>query len=75
VPHLSFTAPDRDAVDPSYAAALAAGGSDNGAPAPRPIYHPGYYGGFVLDPDANNVEAICHRDQRGPPAGPSGRSR
>ena len=48
-------------VDAFHAAALAAGGSDNGAPGPRPIYHPGYYGAFVLDPDGNNVEAVCHR--------------
>ena len=40
---------------------IAAGGTDNGAPGPRPIYHPGYYGAFVLDPDGNNVEAVCHR--------------
>jgi catechol 2,3-dioxygenase-like lactoylglutathione lyase family enzyme len=36
------------------------GGTDNGEPGPRPIYHPGYYGAFVLDPDGNNVEAVCH---------------
>jgi predicted lactoylglutathione lyase len=59
--HVSFAAADRDADDAFHAAALAAGGSNNGAPAPRPIYHPGYYGGFVLDPDKNNVEAVCHR--------------
>ena len=35
--------------------------ADNGAPGPRPIYHPGYYGAFVLDPDGNNVEAVCHQ--------------
>ena len=51
---------DRAAVDAFHAAALAAGGTDNGAPGPRPIYHPGYYGAFVLDPDGNNVEAVCH---------------
>jgi catechol 2,3-dioxygenase-like lactoylglutathione lyase family enzyme len=58
--HLAFAAADRDAVDAFHAAALAAGAGDNGAPGPRPIYHPGYYGAFVLDPDANNVEAVCH---------------
>ena len=57
------TAKDRAGVDAFHAAALAAGGSDNGAPGPRPIYHPGYYGGFVLDPDGNNVEAVCHRSE------------
>jgi catechol 2,3-dioxygenase-like lactoylglutathione lyase family enzyme len=60
--HVSFAAPDRDAVDAFHAAALAAGGTDNGAPGPRPIYHARYYGAFVLDPDGNNVEAVCHAD-------------
>lgn len=58
--HVAFTAPTRAAVDAFYAAALAAGGRDNGAPGLRPHYHPNYYGGFVLDPDGNNVEAVCH---------------
>jgi catechol 2,3-dioxygenase-like lactoylglutathione lyase family enzyme len=58
--HLAFKAINRDAVDTFHAAALVAGGTDNGAPGPRPIYHPGYYGAFVLDPDGNNVEAVCH---------------
>ena len=40
--------------------ALAAGATDNGAPGPRPHYHQNYYGGFVLDPDGNNVEAVYH---------------
>ena len=52
--------PDRATVDAFHAAALAAGGTDNGAAGPRPIYHPGYYGAFVLDPDGHNVEAVCH---------------
>ena len=59
--HVSFAAPDRGTVDAFHAAALAAGGTDNGAPGARPIYHPRYYGGFVLDPDGNNIEAVCHR--------------
>jgi catechol 2,3-dioxygenase-like lactoylglutathione lyase family enzyme len=58
--HLAFKAINHDAVDAFHAAALAAGGTDNGAPGPRPLYHPGYYGAFVLDPDGNNVEAVCH---------------
>ena len=58
--HLAFRAKDRAAVDAFHRAALAAGGTDNGAPGPRPQYHPGYYGAFVLDPDGNNVEAVCH---------------
>ncbi|OMG07840.1 glyoxalase [Actinomyces naeslundii] len=47
-------------VDAFYEAALAAGGTDNGAPGERPHYHPGYYGAFVLDPDGNNLEAVFH---------------
>ena len=58
--HVAFAAPDRPTVDAFHAAALAAGGTDNGAPGPREIYHPAYYGAFVLDPDGNNVEAVCH---------------
>jgi catechol 2,3-dioxygenase-like lactoylglutathione lyase family enzyme len=58
--HLCWAAPDRAAVDAFHAAALAAGGTDNGAPGLRPHYHAHYYGAFVLDPDGNNVEAVCH---------------
>ncbi len=58
--HVAFTAPTRAAVDAFHAAALAAGGRDNGAPGLRPHYHPDYYGAFVLDPDGHNVEAVCH---------------
>jgi catechol 2,3-dioxygenase-like lactoylglutathione lyase family enzyme len=59
--HLAFTAADRKQVDAFYAAALAAGGVPNGEPGPRPHYHPGYYGAFVLDPDGHNIEAVCHK--------------
>lgn len=58
--HVAFAASDHGHVDAFHAAALAAGGRDNGAPGPRPDYHPGYYGAFVLDPDGNNIEAVCH---------------
>ena len=58
--HVAFTAKDREMVDAFHAAALAAGGSDNGGPGVREIYHPSYYGAFVLDPDGNNIEAVCH---------------
>lgn len=58
--HIAFRAPDRATVDAFYAAAMAAGGRDNGPPGLRPRYHPNYYAGFVLDPDGNNVEAVCH---------------
>ena len=59
--HVAFTARDREMVDAFHAAALAAGGTDNGGPGVREIYHPHYYGAFVLDPDGNNVEAVCHK--------------
>jgi catechol 2,3-dioxygenase-like lactoylglutathione lyase family enzyme len=58
--HYAFTARTRAEVDAFYEAAIAAGGRDNGAPGPRPHYHPNYYGAFVFDPDGNNVEAVCH---------------
>ena len=59
--HVCFGARTPELVDAFHAAALAAGGTDNGAPGLRPIYHPGYYGAFVLDPDGNNIEAVCHQ--------------
>jgi catechol 2,3-dioxygenase-like lactoylglutathione lyase family enzyme len=59
--HLAFQAADRATVDAFYKAALANGGSDNGAPGDRP-YHPGYYAAFALDPDGNNIEAVHHGD-------------
>ncbi|MEO8669757.1 MAG: VOC family protein [Tahibacter sp.] len=63
--HLAFQAADRDVVHAFHAAALAAGGRDNG-PAGERKYHPGYFAAFVLDPDGNNIEAVFH--------GPSTRS-
>ena len=57
--HLAFQAGDRATVDRFHAAAVAAGGKDNGAPGIRP-YHPGYYAAFVLDPDGNNIEVVYH---------------
>ena len=59
--HLAFQARDRAMVDAFYRAALAHGGTDNGAPGER-AYHPGYYAAFVLDPDGNNIEAVFHGD-------------
>ena len=59
--HIAFAAGDRATVDAFYAAALAAGGRDNGAPGLRPQYHAHYYGAFILDPDGHNIEAVCHR--------------
>jgi catechol 2,3-dioxygenase-like lactoylglutathione lyase family enzyme len=58
--HVAFQAPDRATVDAFHAAALEAGGTDNGGPGIREEYHPTYYGAFVLDPDGNNIEAVCH---------------
>jgi catechol 2,3-dioxygenase-like lactoylglutathione lyase family enzyme len=57
--HLAFQTPDRVTVDRFHAAALAAGGRDNGGPGERD-YHPGYYAAYVLDPDGTNVEAVHH---------------
>ena len=58
--HVAFTARSRAEVEAFHAAALAAGGKDNGGPGLRPHYHANYYGAFVFDPDGNNVEAVCH---------------
>jgi catechol 2,3-dioxygenase-like lactoylglutathione lyase family enzyme len=58
--HLAFVADSRAQVDAFYTAAMAAGGKDNGAPGLRPMYHPNYYGAFVLDADGHNIEAVCH---------------
>lgn len=61
--HVAFPVQSRAAVDAFYAAAMASGGRDNGPPGPRPQYHETYYGAFVLDPDGNNIEAVCHLPQ------------
>jgi catechol 2,3-dioxygenase-like lactoylglutathione lyase family enzyme len=58
--HVAFAADTRAKVDEFYKAAMAAGGKDNGPPGLRPLYHPTYYGAFVLDPDGHNIEAVCH---------------
>ena len=58
--HVAFRAATRHQVDAFHAAALAAGGTGNGGPGLRPEYHADYYGAFVLDPDGNNIEAVCH---------------
>ena len=63
--HIAFRARNRATVDAFYKAPLAAGGRDNGPPGIRAHYHPDYYGAFVLDPDGNNIEAVCHE----PPGG------
>jgi len=61
--HLAFTADTRALVDAFYAAAIKAGGKDNGGPGLRPIYHANYYGAFVIGPDGHNVEAVCHKPE------------
>jgi len=61
--HVAFTADSRADVDAFYAAAVAAGGTDNGAPGLRPHYHENYYGAFVRDPDGHNIEAVCHKPE------------
>jgi catechol 2,3-dioxygenase-like lactoylglutathione lyase family enzyme len=58
--HIAFTADADATVREFHAAALAAGYEDHGAPGERPVYHPGYYGAFVLDPDGFNVEVVNH---------------
>jgi catechol 2,3-dioxygenase-like lactoylglutathione lyase family enzyme len=58
--HIAFPAPDKRTVEDFYEAATAAGYRDNGAPAERPQYHPGYYSAYVLDPDCTNVESVFH---------------
>ena len=61
--HIAFAAKDRAAVKAFHAAAVPAGGKDNGAPGLRSDYHANYYAAFVKDPDGNNVEAVCHKEQ------------
>ena len=58
--HVAFRAGTREDVDAFYAAALGAGGADNGPPGLRPQYHTDYYGAYVRDPDGHNIEAVCH---------------
>ena len=58
--HLAFGSSENATVDEFHLAATAAGYRDNGAPGERAVYHPGYYGAFVLDPDGNNIEVVSH---------------
>ena len=58
--HLAFGVADEASVDAFHAAGMAVGGRDNGAPGELPEHHPGYYAAFLLDPDGNNIEAVCH---------------
>ena len=58
--HWCFKASSREAVDAFWAAGLGHGGVDNGRPGLRPAYHPSYYAAFLIDPDGNQIEAVCH---------------
>ena len=59
--HVAFACPDRAAVDRFHEVGLAAGGTDNGAPGIRAQYDANYYAAYVLDPDGNNIEGVCHK--------------
>lgn len=61
--HVGFHAPDRAAVDAFHAAAIAAGGKDNGAPGIREHYHENYYAAFVIEPEGSNIEAVCQKPE------------
>jgi catechol 2,3-dioxygenase-like lactoylglutathione lyase family enzyme len=61
--HIAFRVENHALVQAFHKAALAAGGTDNGAPGPRPHYHQHYFGAFVRDPDGHNIEAVCHTPQ------------
>ncbi len=61
--HVALVAENRAAVDAFYAAAITAGAKDNGPPGIRTMYHPNYYGAFVIDPDGHNLEAVCHKPE------------
>ena len=62
--HYALRVARRDEVDAFYAAALAAGGTDNGPPGPRPDYGPNYYAAFVKDAEGNNIEMVCYAKAR-----------
>jgi catechol 2,3-dioxygenase-like lactoylglutathione lyase family enzyme len=62
--HIAFNAPTRSSVREFYKHAIAGGAKDNGAPGLRPHYHDDYYGAFVIDPNGNNLEAVCHQPEK-----------
>jgi len=59
----AFRADRRQQVDDFHAAAMKAGGRDNGAPGPRPNYGPNYYAAFACDPDGAKIEAVCYEEE------------
>lgn len=62
--HIAFTVKNRKLVDDFYEAGTQAGGRDNGKPGIREMYHPNYYGAFILDLDGHNIEAVCHLPEK-----------
>jgi catechol 2,3-dioxygenase-like lactoylglutathione lyase family enzyme len=58
--HMAFPTDNDETVRTFHRVAVEAGYRDNGPPGERSVYHPGYYGAFVLDPDGNNVEVVNH---------------
>jgi hypothetical protein len=66
--HVALGSKTREAIDAFHAAALAAGGTDNGPPGLRADYHPTYYAAFVRDPEGNNIEVVCHAAPGAPKA-------
>jgi catechol 2,3-dioxygenase-like lactoylglutathione lyase family enzyme len=59
--HIAFAVEERETVHAFHSAGLQAGGTDNGAPGLRTIYHPNYYAAFIFDLDGNNIEAVCDK--------------
>jgi catechol 2,3-dioxygenase-like lactoylglutathione lyase family enzyme len=72
--HVAISAAERAHIDAFHAAGLTAGGTDNGAAGLRPDYHPHYYAAFILDPEGNNIEVVCHDDPNAPKANVSKKS-
>jgi catechol 2,3-dioxygenase-like lactoylglutathione lyase family enzyme len=66
--HIAISAASKEAIEAFYAAALAKGGTDDGAPGPRPDYGPDYYAAFVIDPDGNRLEAMLVKPAAKPAA-------
>lgn len=63
---IALLAADRATVDRAHVVALAAGGSDEGAPGLRPRYHADYYGAYLRDPEGNKLCICCHRPEASP---------
>ena len=63
IDHFTLKVKNLEVSKAFYQAALAAGGKDNGAPSERKNYHVGYYAAFIIDPDGNNIEAVCHKEE------------